>query len=117
MRWCLIVRSLRPIVRQTLSPVPVNNRLLLLGALALSSASVEAQSRPAGPPHGATDVGLAPHLPAAGRACAWGRGEGCARSWGHEPGREAVFGASAMVASDAPLASQAGVEILKKGGN
>lgn len=38
-------------------------------------------------------------------------------SWPYAAGRAPVFGAHAMVASDAPLASRAGVEILKRGGN
>ena len=38
-------------------------------------------------------------------------------AWRHKAGRAPVIGARAMVASDAPLASAAGVEILKRGGN
>ena len=38
-------------------------------------------------------------------------------AWPYKAGAPAMFGAHAMVASDAPLASQAGVEILKRGGN
>jgi gamma-glutamyltranspeptidase/glutathione hydrolase len=37
--------------------------------------------------------------------------------WPLDAGHAAVFGAHAMVASDAPLASQAGVEIMQRGGN
>src|SRR5207247_5094401 len=38
-------------------------------------------------------------------------------SWPHKAGRAAAFGTHAMVASDAPLASRAGVEIMQHGGN
>ena len=38
-------------------------------------------------------------------------------AWPYEAGRRAVFGEHAMVASDAPLASRAGVEIMRQGGN
>src|SRR5205823_15122413 len=38
-------------------------------------------------------------------------------TWAYKSGRAAVFGAHAMIASDAPLASEAGVEILRRGGN
>lgn len=38
-------------------------------------------------------------------------------AWPFKAGRRAVFGAHAMVASDAPLAGQAGIEIMREGGN
>jgi gamma-glutamyltranspeptidase/glutathione hydrolase len=38
-------------------------------------------------------------------------------AWPYKPGRAAVFGQHAMIASDAPLAGEAGVEILERGGN
>lgn len=38
-------------------------------------------------------------------------------NWRHAPGKEAVFARSAVVASDQALASEAGVEILRRGGN
>ena len=94
-------------------------RLLLLGAIALTSSTLQAQSRPVvSPPRGATDVGLPQRLPTAQRVRAADRRPAqFAEAWRFAPGGDAVFGAHAMVASDAPLASQAGVEILKKGGN
>ena len=38
-------------------------------------------------------------------------------AWPFKAGRGAVFGAHAMVASDAPLAGEAGIEIMREGGN
>jgi gamma-glutamyltranspeptidase/glutathione hydrolase len=87
-------------------------RLFLLGALALPSSAANAQAR------GATDVGVAQRLPSARRARAADRRPAVfPERWRHDAGGDAVFGAHAMVASDAPLASRAGVEILKRGGN
>jgi gamma-glutamyltranspeptidase / glutathione hydrolase len=70
------------------------------------------------PPSGATDVGL-PSRQATGAAVYTGdrRPATFPPAWKHVAGRAAVFGAHAMVASDAPLASQAGVEIMTQGGN
>ena len=94
-------------------------RLDLLAALAFLAAPAFAQSRSTtAPPHGATDVGVAQRLPtASGARAAVRRPAVFPEAWRHDAGRDAVFGAHAMVASDAPLASEAGVEILKKGGN
>jgi gamma-glutamyltranspeptidase / glutathione hydrolase len=67
---------------------------------------------------GATDVGF-PSSSATGTAVYTGDRKPAVfpAAWPHKAGRAAVFGQHAMVASDAPLASQAGVEILQKGGN
>jgi gamma-glutamyltranspeptidase/glutathione hydrolase len=68
--------------------------------------------------HGATDVGL-PSSSATGTAVYSGdrRAPSFPEAWPYKAGRAAVFGQHAMVASDAPLASQAGAEILEHGGN
>ena len=72
------------------------------------------------PPPGATDVGF-PSSSATGTATstpATGAGRTSPRPGGYKAGTRAPSSAQhAMVASDAPLASQAGVEILQKGGN
>ena len=67
---------------------------------------------------GATDVGF-PASSATGAAIYSGdrRAPSFPNAWPYKAGRAAVFGQHAMVASDAPLASQAGVEILQHGGN
>src|SRR5687768_4773439 len=65
-------------------------RLLLIAAVALAAC------RPAAPPYAVVAV------PA---------------GWPHRNHDAAVTGERGMVASDAPLASQAGVEILRAGGN
>jgi gamma-glutamyltranspeptidase/glutathione hydrolase len=70
-------------------------------------------------PTGATDVGTPMPMPrddayvlASGR-----RPARFPEGWHMPAGRAPVFGARAMVASDAPLASAAGIEVLKRGGN
>ncbi|HXT16321.1 MAG TPA: gamma-glutamyltransferase [Gemmatimonadaceae bacterium] len=67
---------------------------------------------------GATDVGF-PSSSAKGAAVYSGdrRRPDFPADWPYRAGRAAVFGAHAMVAADAPLASEAGVEIMKQGGN
>jgi gamma-glutamyltranspeptidase/glutathione hydrolase len=66
----------------------------------------------------ATDVGF-PSSSATGTAVYSGdrRPPRFPEAWPHKAGRAAVFGQHAMVASDARLAGEAGVEILKRGGN
>ena len=68
--------------------------------------------------HGATDIGF-PSPSATGTAVYSGdrRAPSFPEAWPYKAGRAAVFGPHAMVASDAPLASQAGAEILQHGGN
>ena len=68
--------------------------------------------------HGATDIGF-PSSSATGTAVYSGdrRAPSFPEAWPYKAGRAAVFGQHAMVTSDAPLASQAGAEILQHGGN
>jgi gamma-glutamyltranspeptidase/glutathione hydrolase len=101
----------------------VKNRIILAGLVALAACRPQ-QTPPASPPvsapaspvaakPGATDVGTP-----RSRACAdVSTSSRFAPTWRYRAGCGAVFGAHAMVASDAPLASQAGVEILRQGGN
>ena len=99
-------------------------RFVVAGLVAIAACrpqSVPSVSPPASTPvspvaakPGATDVGTP-----RSRACA-DSSAGSSRfaaTWRYRAACGAVFGAHAMVASDAPLASQAGVEILKQGGN
>lgn len=79
---------------------------------------VAACHRPPGINSGATDVGF-PSSSATGTAVYSGdrRPPHFPDAWPLKAGRAAVFGAHAMIASDAPLASEAGVQILERGGN
>ena len=95
----------------------MNTRTLALDVILLGAC--HAGSPVPAPVHGATDVGTptalaadGSYLPAADRVPAV-----FPAAWRHKSGRAPVFGAHAMVASDAPLGSAAGVEILKRGGN
>jgi gamma-glutamyltranspeptidase/glutathione hydrolase len=69
-------------------------------------------------PPGATDAGF-PSSSATGAAVYSGdrRPPNFPADWPFEAGRAAIFGVHAMVSADAPLASEAGIEILRKGGN
>ena len=80
---------------------------------------VDAQPVRISPPHGATDVGTPTPLPTSRDyvQAADRRNVTFPSTWRNAAGRTPVFGAHAMVASDAPLGSQAGVEILRRGGN
>ena len=71
------------------------------------------------PPRSATDIG-SPGRPAdLGGALYSGDRKPAVfpAAWPFKAGRRAVFGAHAIVASDAPLAGQAGIEIMREGGN
>ncbi len=89
----------------------IRRYLFLFVSLDLA-ASAGAQTKP-----GATDIGLPSG--AAGKATypADRHPAVFPATWPYQPGRAPVTGTHAMVAADGPLASLAGVEILKKGGN
>ena len=90
-------------------------RIALLGVLLL--AACRPQTTPPVAPTGATDVGTPRALPCDGQVAAGRRAASFPAEWPHHAGCQAVFGAHAMIASDAPLAGRAGIEILQHGGN
>ncbi len=96
--------------------IPVRLRTTAIAAIALVACHPQPSTTPT---HGATDVGTPQTLSADGRYVpAADRRPGVfPAAWRHKAGRAPVMGAHAMVASDAPLGSAAGVEILKRGGN
>ena len=93
-------------------------RKIALGTLLIAACRSQSAPSPI-PTHGATDAGTPTALASDGRYVpAADRRPGIfPAAWRHKAGRAPVFGAHAMVASDAPLGSAAGVEILKRGGN
>src|SRR5690349_10530478 len=91
-----------------------------------AAVAVVACHRQAGPPSGATDVGAPRQVDTGGQTRIFPdtalyppgtRPAVFPEAWPYKAGRAATFGEHAMISSDAPLASEAGVEILKKGGN
>jgi gamma-glutamyltranspeptidase/glutathione hydrolase len=68
-------------------------------------------------PSAATDAGVARPLSGQGTYTGDRRPAVFPDAWPHKAGRAAVFGASAMVVTDAPLATEVGVAILRRGGN
>lgn len=86
-------------------------------ALLVVLAALACQRAPRTLPSAATDVGVA--QPLSGQAVYWGdrRPAVFPDAWPHKPGKAATFASRAMVVSDAPLATEVGVEILRRGGN
>ena len=95
----------------------MTRRILLIAGVA-TLAGCHRNPVPQSLPSGATDIGF-PSSSATGTAVYTGdrRQPQFPATWAYRSGRAAVFGQHAMVSSDAPLASQAGVEIMQKGGN
>ena len=90
-------------------------RLTLLAGLAAIALSCRSAQTP---PRSATDIGSPSRAPDLGAALYSGdrRPAEFPAAWPLKAGRRAVFGAHAMVASDAPLAGEAGIEIMRQGG-
>jgi gamma-glutamyltranspeptidase/glutathione hydrolase len=80
-------------------------------------AALGCRSAPRTLPSAATDIGIPQAL--SGQAAYWGdrRPAVFPDAWPHKAGKAAAFGERAMVVSDAPLATQVGLEILRRGGN
>jgi gamma-glutamyltranspeptidase/glutathione hydrolase len=92
----------------------VKNRLALAVLVAFIACRPQQAPVPVSPPPGATDVGTPRSATCTGANVTSSR---FPDTWRYRAACGAVFGPHAMVASDAPLASEAGVAILKQGGN
>jgi gamma-glutamyltranspeptidase/glutathione hydrolase len=86
-------------------------------ALVVIVAALGCHRAPRPLPSAATDVGVA--RPLSGQATYGGdrRPAVFPDAWPHKAGRAATFAARAMVVTDAPLATDVGVDILRRGGN
>ena len=91
----------------------MNFRIALVGLVAVAACRPEQYAPPVSLP-GATDIGTPRSATCTGANVATSR---FPETWRYRAGCGAVFGEHAMVASDAPLASEAGVAMLKQGGN
>ena len=95
----------------------IKNRVLCLGACVATGilSCRTAQT----PPPSATDIGSPRRAQDLGAAEYTGdrRPAVFPAAWPFKAGQRAVFGTHAMVASDAPLAGDAGIEIMRQGGN
>ncbi len=89
-------------------------RHILLLAIVAAAAC---RSTPRTLPSAATDIGVPQGL--SGEALYWGdrRPATFPEAWPHKAGKGATFGARAMVVSDARLATEVGLDILRRGGN
>ena len=91
---------------------PTRSFALLAAAATLALSCRSAQT----PPPSGTDVGVPSRIPDLGPASYAGdrRSAVFPAAWPHNAGRRAVFAPHGMVASDAPLAGQAGIEIMRR---
>src|SRR5205085_3835061 len=95
----------------------IKNRVLCLGAC-VATGILSCRTAQTSPPS-ATDIGSPRRAQDLGAAEYTGdrRPAVFAAAWPFKAGQRAAFGTHAMVASDAPLAGDAGIEIMRQGGN